>query len=259
MKSWIVSLIFGMALGGSVVWGFWRHSQNREQAQTREQVEQVQKEKAQLETELASAKQRMVSLQGSPAVEPAPPAMENLATPEAGDESETVDQATARRAFAERNAQQVIERWKTALKLRPDQVTRLYELFKARLQNGEGNAFRSGFDLQKDLLQILTPEQKTQYEHNQNRESQARLELRAYSELSRVQGMFDLTDAQKDQIFQKFATMEQAPPSTGERMNRQARAQQRAEALKGILTPEQLTQYQQSLQNDRGGFRGRGF
>ena len=80
--------------------------------------------------------------------------------------------------------------------------------------------------------------------------------------------MFDLSDSQKDQIFQKFATLETTPatsqaPTTPMDANaaaqaREERNQKRVDALKGILTPEQLKEYADSLNSTNGrGFRGR--
>lgn len=186
--------------------------------------------------------------------------VEEKVLPEPIAEQPQRDRQAEMKAFAERALQRSLERWQGKLKLRPDQVARLNQLLQARMQNAQGGRL-SPSELEQELLQVLTAEQKAEYDRIQNREAQARLELRTNTGLSQVQSMFDLTDAQKDQVFQKFAALEQSAPSSssGERSSRQEQNQKRVEALKGILTPEQLAEYAESLNRGsaRAGFQGR--
>lgn len=76
--------------------------------------------------------------------------------------------------------------------------------------------------------------------------------MRANVELSRVRSLFDLTENQNDQIFQKFAKLEETSPAGRDRESRQKQAQKRAELLQGILKPEQIIEYQEMQSTRRG-------
>lgn len=270
MKSWVVAGLAGLLIGGGIVFavGSYQASVAAEQSQSRIRELEQSLAKAQQETKAESARLASLRQQANPVpAEPVPAKVEP--NPPPSDEAKAREREAQRQAMMEQMIERSIGRWTGKLKLTPDQITRLENLARARMAN-PGQSGRSWSAFEAELLQVLTPEQKAAYDHIQNREAQARQELRVNVELSRVQSMFDLSDAQKDQIFQKFAALETAP-ATGQSSTSpmdantaaQARLEQnqkRVDALKGILTPEQLKEYADSLTNHGGGntvFRGR--
>jgi len=173
------------------------------------------------------------------------------------------DPTEQRRQALAQIQQRNLARWSKSLNLRPDQLTRLNQILQNQLLNPQADNAKNFSELQNELLKLLTPEQRADYDRIQARETQARTELRVNVQLSRVQSMFDLSEPQKDQIFQRFTAIEQTNPGTtaSSQEQRQQQAQRRATALEGILKPEQIKDYQEALSNrtSRGDFRGQGW
>lgn len=273
MKSWLIPGLAGLIAGAGLVYALESTKASAEAARNRTHIAELEQSlaKAQQETKTVTTRLDSLRQQATPAIaEPAP--TQTGPDQAATDETKALERQAQRQAFMERMTQRSLDRWTGKLKLTPDQITRLKNLAQARMANPAMDA-RAWGAFEAELLQVLTPEQKAAYDHIQTREAQARQELRVNVELSRVQGMFDLSDAQKDQIFQKFAALETATPATASASPsapmdataaakaRDERNQKRVDALKGILTPEQLKEYADSLAGNNGGgnsgFRGR--
>lgn len=270
MKSWLVAGLAGLLVGGGLVFALDAYKASAAAEQSQSRIRELEQSLAKARQEAATESARLASLRQqaiSAPAEPAPATAEP--TTPASDEAKIREREAQRQAMMEQMIERSIGRWSGKLKLTPDQITRLKNLARARMAN-PGQSGRSWAAFETELLQVLTPEQKAAYDHIQTREAQARQELRVNVELSRVQSMFDLSDAQKDQIFQKFAALETAPakdqtPISPMDANTAAQArleqnQKRVDALKGILTPEQLKEYADSLTNNGGGnfgFRSR--
>jgi hypothetical protein len=256
MKPWLIPGLVGFLAGGVLVFSFQSYRSASASAQADGRIAELELTLAKKRQETAAQTARLESLRKASATLPAPegkpvePVTETAPTP-------APDREAQRRAFMERMAERTIERWAAKLKLTPDQIARLKQMATARLQDPNIDP-RAWGSVEADLLNLFTPQQKTIYEQTKNRETQARQELRVHSELSRVQGLFDLTETQKDQIFQKFAAIETAatsvpatPGDANAQMNaRDERNQKRVDALADILTPEQLQEYADSLNNN---------
>lgn len=273
MKSWIIGLV-GVLLGSAATYGYLSHRYQAELVLAGQQNEAQKAAAAQTESELAASRKRLEAIEEvnrqltAKNQSAAPAEAETEISPvEAAPEPQRRDRTAEMKAFSDRIIKREVDRWKNSLKLTPDQLALLSQTLQNKFQNGQPGNWANPAGMQAELLQILTPQQKDEYTRIQARESQARLELRVQTQLSQVQVMFDLTEAQKDQIFQKFAALEQNPSptpapapgaSTNRNQARQAQAQRRIQALQGILSPEQLRQYQQSMENNNGGgFQGR--
>ncbi len=107
-------------------------------------------------------------------------------------------------------------------------------------------------ELAEGLSGVLSPDQQTAYETFRQEQRANQVELAANRELSRLQGMMTLNPEQKDQLFNVLsdqATRELDAPVDLTAMTPQGlrkRQEERAEAMKEILTPEQLEVYQGS-------------
>jgi len=278
MKPWLPGAAGGLALGVLGTYAYLSSSYEMELAKLRQEISAARESASQAEQSRTKIQDQLKTVEELNRQQLA----KSLSAPSAGDSQnqDTAQPAQTRnqnpnreadmRAFAERMINRGVDRWTDALKLTPEQVFHLNQLIQAKIQNGQTENPWSSKYLQNELLEVLTPQQKAEYEHIQNRENQARVELRAQTQLSQVQSMFDLTDTQKDQIFQKFAEMEQTQaqpqsqasvPNTPEsrREMRQAQTQKRIDALQGILTPDQIKQYQKAQEGFNGfnGFGGR--
>jgi hypothetical protein len=260
MKPWMIPGLLGFLAGGVLVFAVQSSRGTAASTQAAGRIAELEQALAQTKQKAASQTAKLESLRQistslpAPELKPAEPVPETAPSP-------TPDREAQRRAFMERMAERTIERWATKLKLTPEQIARLKQMATARLQDPNLDP-RAWGNIEADLLNVLTPQQKAAYEQTKNRESQARQELRVNTELSRVQSLFDLTETQKDQIFQKFAAIEIAassepatPGDANAQMNaRDERNQKRVDALADILTPEQLQEYADSLNNNS--FRG---
>jgi hypothetical protein len=260
MKLWIGAGALGIVIGGAGGTTYWqqRHADDLRKAQ--EQLAALQQLHVRTVSDLEKAQQRPPSLQEtiSQPEDPAAAASEGegmALTAENSDQERTPEQeAERRRAFAERAVERGMERWKGLLNLRPDQIAQLENLLKNKILNNPNLDRREAFQqIQAQLMSVLTPEQKAQFDHVQNRENQARVEARSYESLFQVQAAVDLSDAQKDQLLQKFASVQ----SAWRGMSRQERRDQELQVLQSVLTPEQVKQYQQAQQFNRG-WGGRG-
>ncbi len=264
MKPWMIPGLVGFFAGGVLVFAVQSTRVTAASTQAAGRIAELEQTVVQTQHEIAAQTARLESLREASASipSPSPAPTVKLPVPEA---TPAPDREAQRRAFMERMADRTIERWAAKLKLTPDQIARLKQMATARLQDPNLDP-RAWGSVEADLLNLLTPQQKAAYEQTKNRETQARQELRVNTELSRVQSLFDLTETQKDQIFQKFAAIEIAasssPPTPGDanaQMNaRDERNQKRVDALSDVLTPAQLQEYADSLNNNsNSGFRQR--
>jgi hypothetical protein len=152
-----------------------------------------------------------------------------------------------------------------ALGLRPDQVARLREATKRAMTSGTGPA-RPGplgrynaAEFNKELDSMLTDEQKAKYAEFQKKEWQANIETMANVEVSQLQSTLGLTQEQADKAFQKLTEAGQTmyndvshegngqPPVTEKVLEEMIN--KKVEAMKDILTPQQLELYRKQQQS----------
>ncbi|MBP7950214.1 MAG: hypothetical protein KA004_11200 [Verrucomicrobiales bacterium] len=104
---------------------------------------------------------------------------------------------------------------------------------------------------EQEMLTSLTPEQRQAYEQWKEEERANRLEMRANQDLTALQSQFTLTAEQKDKAFAAFSKLaadEGETPAVpfGDPAAFTKRREQRIDAMKDILTPEQLAVYQRN-------------
>ena len=105
------------------------------------------------------------------------------------------------------------------------------------------------------LDEILTPEQKTAYQQMQTDQQNSSQESTATFEMNQLAPLLQLTDSQKDQVFNALYQFDSNLP---ERMknngsdpiaNLEAQTKEKEDALAKILTPDQLATYHQQAQS----------
>ena len=173
--------------------------------------------------------------------------------------------ATARRAFDTR-----IDSLALALRLRPDQVATLRAATTGLLDSGAEQGWRVFRDVSEKIDQslntMLTAEQKELYSAYQQRERNARLDIRTNIEYSMIDVAVGLSPQQSDTVFQTIAAINQleSNPAFIQSLGtedrdavRQAIQQQKLEAMSRILTPEQMQVYKGFVETQRA--FGRGF
>jgi hypothetical protein len=120
--------------------------------------------------------------------------------------------------------------------------------------------------LDSTLASVLTPDQQAQYQQVQADQKASRADTSATVQMNQVAPLLQLTDAQKDQVFNALYQVQMSAPDPMSLMtnpnaativSQQAQATQ--DALTKVLTPAQMTLYQQQAQTAgqsrfRGGF-----
>ncbi len=163
---------------------------------------------------------------------------------------------------------------KTRLHLTPEQESavkaamdafdeKTEEMTEATLTDGkvDSNPLKGAKTVDQVLDDMLTPDQKTEYQKMQADESANSSEMVASVEMSQLASMFQLSDAQKDQV---GAVLYQADMNSKDQawiknnagalitplsiMEAEAKATE--DGLSKILTPEQMEAYHQQSQNE---------
>ncbi len=93
-----------------------------------------------------------------------------------------------------------------------------------------------GLDLDKQLQNILTPDQQAEYKNMQADDKKNQAETMANMELSSIQGSLQLSDGQKDKVFN--ALLQTGPGGS---------AEAKKAALQPLLTPAQFDTYSKFL------------
>jgi hypothetical protein len=176
-------------------------------------------------------------------------------------------------------AQQRMFLLKTRLKLTPDQEATVKaamdadqkarrELGRQIFQQGgkiDPQAAANANTLDKTLAAVLTPAQQTAYQQVQNDEKVSRADTSATTQVNQVAPLLQLSDTQKDQVFNALYQVQLTAPEPSSLMTNpnaaqviQTQAQATQAALAKVLTPDQMALYQQSGQTfNMGGFAGR--
>lgn len=118
----------------------------------------------------------------------------------------------------------------------------------AKLMNGgESKAERDALDAR--MAELLSPEQSQKYQEFQQEQRENRVEIATNNEINRLQQSLTLSREQKDQAYQALGEIAQSeddqPTSKGiDPARMAARKQARMDALRPILTPEQMKAYE---------------
>jgi len=229
-----------------------------------DQVDALQASNAELKKQLADLKS------GAPAPAPADTQQPNLA-------------AVARMMFGAirgmNNPQQRMLLLKTRLKLTPDQEAQIKaamdadnqkrrELGRQMFTSGkiDPQAAAAANTLDQTLNAILTPDQQASYKQVQADEQAARANTAATVQVNQIAPLLQLSDAQRDQVFQSVYQLQSSAPDPGNLMTNPnaaavltSQAQAMQAAMAKVLTPDQLSLYQQQLQAaPQPGRRGNG-
>ncbi len=158
------------------------------------------------------------------------------------------------------------------LHLTPDQITAVTAALDEESKRGEEAAakmmaggkvdmtdFKNFKSVDQTLNDILTPEQKTEYQQMQTDQKNSAAETMATMELNQISPLLQLSDSQKDQVYSALyqaQTDTQDPAWIKKNMNTsdpatflEAQAKAKSDALSKILTPDQMTVYQQQAQS----------
>lgn len=119
--------------------------------------------------------------------------------------------------------------------------------------------------LDQTLATVLTPEQQAAYKQVQADEQTSRADTMATTAVNQVAPLLQLSDAQKDQIFNALYQQQLTAPDPMSLMGNpnaasiiSAQAQAAQAAMSKVLTPDQMALYQQGGQAfSMGGFGGR--
>jgi len=180
-------------------------------------------------------------------------------------------------------AQQRLFVMQSRLKLTPDQTAKIKaamdadnkarrDLMRQRFQNGgkvDPAAAAAANTLDSTLATVLSPYQQQQYQQLQADEKAARAETQATSQVDGVMPLLQLTDAQKEQAMDALYQVQMSAPDPQSLMTVPdpmsaitAQAQSTQAVLAKVLTPDQMSLYQQEAQQTAqamASFRGRGF
>lgn len=114
--------------------------------------------------------------------------------------------------------------------------------------------------IDQTLNDILTPEQKTAYQQMQTDQKNSAAETMASVEMNQVAPLLQLSDSQKDQVYNALAQAQvdsQDPTWVKNNVSNssdptallEAQAKAKEDALSKILTPDQLATYHQQAQS----------
>lgn len=147
---------------------------------------------------------------------------------------------------------------KKRLKLTPEQEAKVRELMEkanpAPAMTADGRSFSFGGprmspgDEQAKISELLNPEQKDEYQEFQKEQRENRMEIAYNREMARLQEQLTLTPEQKDKVYQALGDVlrnEASQPDQPMSLDAAKAAKQaRNEALRPILTPEQMESYE---------------
>lgn len=197
-----------------------------------------------------------------------------------GGGSDTNAQKTAMAKMIRAGIQQQVDMKLSALKLRlklsPEQEEKLRTLlerqygfgadlaakmFEGKLSKEEMKEMAANpVDLDTELKSALTPDQYAEYEKYQVEEKRNQAEMMANMELGQIQSMLQLTEAQKDKVFNilyqqaekqtGWGEPGQAPPQDWQQVMEKQETD-KVNALRDVLTPEQLQIYEKQLAAQR--------
>lgn len=155
---------------------------------------------------------------------------------------------------------------KNRLKLTPDQEAKVRALFEEPSKSGaSGTVSVNGMDLgpivtssrqglgkedEEKIAALLTADQQNEFTAFQDEQKENRLEIAKNGEMSQLQRQLTLTPEQKDRAFDALGdVLAKEAEQGGDRFSREgqdAAKQARLDALRPILTPEQMAIYESS-------------
>ena len=169
------------------------------------------------------------------------------------------------KTMAEQQVESTLSGMKTRLNLSPQQEQAIREIMTRQTRMGTDIAQKmlSGDLSEEELMRLsqdqpnqevqikalLTPEQLAAYDDYQKEEQTRMARLSANAELLQLQSQLHLTEEQQDQVFavladQALAQYDGSQKAPADALNLRGQYDKRAEALKGVLTPEQFNRYQ---------------
>lgn len=156
-----------------------------------------------------------------------------------------------------------LEALKVRLKLTPDQEARLRAILEAEQKKHLEFAdwFRKdGLSSSEQIKQLLAPEQLESYQAYEEEERDSAYQSMANMELMQVQSLLQLSDEQKDKVFEALYNSQKSGLSpkdangqeiTDPKAAVEKQMDARLDALRPILTPEQLQIYEKHLNSQK--------
>lgn len=107
-------------------------------------------------------------------------------------------------------------------------------------------------NVEAELKNLLAPEQYAEYQNYQNDEQRTQAEMLASFELAQLSSALQLSEPQKDQVFNILYQQNiSLISSTGPTPSLQERLEAERAALRSVLTPEQMTIYEKQRDSQR--------
>lgn len=269
MKAWIGGILIGLVvgIGGVLAYDWWKGPDPRLAQQDSEiaslkaskkkqmedlnfKLEGIEKINQELTDRLQTAQKELADFKAQQPVKP------DAKPPETADfmKSDFMKKAM------EQQFRMKLQALKARLNLTPEQLQQLDQIVDRITKGGTSFPPNAIIDVEKELGKILSPEQKQELAKMDQQQLQAGRDMMANNEIAQISGLFDLTEAQKDQIFQKLsdvmADQFKSPGTftgpdgkniTDPRQILQIMSDRKADALKGILTDDQLAKYREYL------------
>ena len=172
------------------------------------------------------------------------------------------------KAAMERQMDAKLAAMKAKLNLTPEQEAAIREILRKQMEQGveQAQKMMSGkmsaeevaqagngqMNAEEQIKALLTPEQLVAYEDYQTEEKARMARLAANAELMQMQSTLQLTVEQQDRVFPILFDLTQqgfdSSTSTPGHFDFRNQMERKVEALRGVLTEEQLQSYQRFLQ-----------
>ncbi len=141
--------------------------------------------------------------------------------------------------------------------LQADMMDKMFsgKMSKDELQKAMKDQGGTPADLDKQMQSILTPDQYASYQTYQNDEKKSAAEAGANAELMQIQSSLQLTDDQKDKVFnaiyQQYSQQMGVDGATASTASIDDQMEAKKAALQSVLTPEQFDGYSKFVDSQK--------
>jgi regulator of replication initiation timing len=272
MKSVLIAFGTGLVIGaGAVYVAGGLRSLEVELAGAKRELKQAVERSDQLAVELKAAKEVTAGGAALEGVDPRLGASASVSPPADRPGANRGGRRGAFGGFMDMGREARLEALKQRLNLTPEQIAKIEEeserqraareKLRERMANGEQvspEEWRAIGNMDSILDPLLTDDQKKKYEAFREQESQGQQEMMANVELSQIGPLLQLDDAQKDKVFDALYNHSvQAAMRRGIEEGADISAtvdtilQQRLEAVRPILSEQQMAIYGKHLESQR--------
>ncbi len=130
------------------------------------------------------------------------------------------------------------------------------KLFEGKASKEDLQQSGSAGDTEAEIKQLLSPDQQADYEQYKVEERQTNAQMMANSEMLQIQSMLQLDQSQQDRVYNALydLSLKQMTPvadGTGSPKDINQAFDAKVDALRPILTPDQLQSYQKYIDSQR--------